>query len=102
MTIKLKVDTKEFSKLQTVTQKEFDKIQRDAYAYFVSATPIKTGNARRKTRMQGNSIVGSYPYAQRLDEGYSKQSPEGMTAPTVEYIEKTLIPAAIRRINGGK
>lgn len=98
----MKVDTKNFASLQQVTRAEFDKIKDDAYAYFVSATPIKTGNARRKTDLVGNKIVGAYPYAQRLDEGWSKQSPDGMVGPTSEYIEKTLIPRAIRRINGGK
>ena len=102
MTIKLKVDTKNFANLQRVTKKEFDNIKDDAYAFFVSSTPIKTGNARRRTDLVGNKIVGAYPYAQRLDEGWSKQSPDGMIGPTTEYIENTLIPRAIRRINGGK
>jgi hypothetical protein len=102
MTVKLKVDTSQFADLSKITQTEFDKIKQDAYAYFLSATPIKTGNARSKTKLTGNKIVGAYPYADRLDQGYSTQSPQGMTEPTVDYIEKTLIPQAIRRINSGK
>lgn len=98
----MKVDTANFANLKKVTQTEFEKIKDDAYAFFVSATPIKTGNARRKTDLVGNRIIGAYPYAQRLDEGWSKQSPDGMIGPTAEHIETTLIPRAIRRINSGK
>lgn len=102
MTIKLKVDTKEFARLSQLTQTQFDKLKRDAHAFFVQTTPIRSGNARRNTSLIGDRIVGNYPYAQRLDEGWSKQAPDGMINPTVEHIEKTLIPAAVRRINGGK
>lgn len=102
MTIRLKVDTKQFNDLKRVTQQEFENIKQNAYQFFVDSTPIKTGNARRSTRLSGKNIVGAYPYAQRLDEGWSKQSPDGMTGPTIDYVENTLIPNAIRRINGGK
>lgn len=59
--------------------------------YFRSVTPIRSGNARRNTRLQGkNTILGDYPYAERLDQGYSDQAPQGMTQPTEQWINKQL------------
>lgn len=100
--LKLKVDTKEFSKLVALTKKAQENVVADAHSFFVKETPIRSGNARMSTFHTKNSIVADYPYAQRLDEGWSKQSPEGMTQPTVDYIENTLIPKALRRISSGK
>lgn len=53
-----------------------------------SGTPRVTGNARRNTKLTGDRILAQYPYAQRLDQGSSKQAPDGMSVPTVEYIKK--------------
>lgn len=65
-----------------------------AYPVFVANTPIKTGNARRHTKKNTDEINANYPYAQRLDNGYSRQSPDGMTKPTIAavqaYVRKTL------------
>lgn len=67
--------------------KRLSKVAPEAHKFFVSETPIRTGNARRKTRLQGKTIKADYPYAKRLDEGWSRQSPEGMSKPTIEYIK---------------
>lgn len=64
-----------------------DKLAQKAYRFFVSKTPEDTGNAKRKTTISGNIINAQYPYAGRLDQGYSKQAPQGMTKPTEEYIK---------------
>ena len=69
-------------------QKNLSVVPKEAYQEFVDETPIRTGNARRKTRLQGKTINANYPYAKRLDEGYSKQSPDGMTKPTEAFIKK--------------
>lgn len=65
-----------------------------AYKYFKSITPYDKGNARRNTKKLTTGIEANYPYAKRLDEGYSKQAPKGMVEPTWEeiksYIKKTL------------
>ena len=71
-------------------QRQLDKIPKEAFTEFVKDTPIRSGNARRKTRLSGNKIVAGYAYAKRLDEGYSPQSPEGMTKPTEEFIKKRM------------
>jgi hypothetical protein len=71
-------------------QKELDKLPADAFFIFKGQTPVRTGNARSKTFLQNDTITAAYPYAQRLDDGYSKQAPDGMSRPTEAYIKKRL------------
>lgn len=92
--------------LETLDDKNISKI---AHQSFVKNTPIgdpnrwktkykpknyRPGNARRNTMLKGNTIEANYPYAKRLEEGYSSQAPDGMTEPTLEsvreYVYKTL------------
>ena len=65
-----------------------------AYPEFYKKTPVKTGNARNHTTRTKDEIDAAYPYAKRLDEGWSKQSPKGMVQPAIEavrdYVRKTL------------
>lgn len=61
-------------------------LAREAYNKFYATTPVRTGNARSSTDLRNNQIEANYPYAQRLDDGYSKQAPRGMTEPTIEHI----------------
>jgi hypothetical protein len=84
ITFNVNVLTTRFKKIQ----KKLDKVPQEAYQEFVKETPIRSGNARRKTRLQGNTITAQYPYAKRLDDGYSQQSPDGMTKPTEAFIQK--------------
>lgn len=72
-------------------------VPKEAYQEFKKITPIKTGNAKRNTRLKGNSIEANYQYAQVLDKGRhmtnrgmrgSEQAPQGMTKPTQEFINK--------------
>lgn len=67
--------------------KRLSKVPSEAHGFFVKTTPIRTGNARRRTRLQGQTIKADYPYAARLDDGYSRQAPEGMSDPTIDYIK---------------
>ena len=76
-------------------QKNLSVVPKEAYKEFVANTPIRSGNARRKTRLQGKTINAAYPYAKKLDEGFSKQSPDGMSKPTEDYIKQRV--AAILR-----
>jgi hypothetical protein len=64
------------------------KVSDVAYKAYVQNTPFKTGNAKRKTVKSGNDIDANYPYAQRLEEGYSKQAPKGMTEPAIEEVRR--------------
>jgi len=69
--------------------KELDRVPEGAFKVFKSHTPIKTGNARRKTTLKQTTIEANYDYATRLDQGASNQAPDGMTKPTTAYIKKT-------------
>lgn len=69
-------------------QRALSKLPTEAYDVFRDETPIRTGNARSKTRLRGNTIDANYPYAQRLDDGYSRQSPRGMVQPTLAYLRR--------------
>ena len=55
---------------------------------FILETPIRNGNARDSTSLKNNIISANYPYAQRLDEGYSSQAPKGMTEPTIKHVQQ--------------
>jgi hypothetical protein len=77
------------SSLQRIN-KQISNLPKEAFTQFVKDTPIRSGNARRKTKLSGNKIIAGYNYAQKLDEGFSKQSPEGMTKPTEQFIEKRM------------
>ncbi len=70
-------------------------VPTEAYKEFVKQTPIRSGNARRRTKLSGQIINASYDYAKKLDEGFSKQAPQGMTKPTEQFIKKRI--AAILR-----
>lgn len=85
-------------KFNNTTGKKLDKIEQElrklpaqATEVFKQNTPVKTGNARSKTDLRGQNVIAAdYPYAKKLDEGYSKQSPQGMTEPTKRFIKQRL------------
>lgn len=66
------------------------KLPSEAYTFFKEETPIKTGNARRRTRLQGQVIKADYDYATALDAGRSRQAPEGMSKPTEQFITQRI------------
>lgn len=76
-------------------QKQLAKIPAESLKEFKALTPIRSGNARRNTHLSGDTIYASYPYAQRLDEGWSKQAPKGMTEPFEKWLD-----ARVRKILG--
>jgi hypothetical protein len=85
------------AQLKTVMTK-LDRLPTEAYNHFVGITPIDTGNARRSTRLVGNkTIEANYAYAQRLDQGYSRQARTGMTKPTEKFIQNR-----VKQIEAGR
>jgi hypothetical protein len=87
--ISLKIGT---DKITTSVKKkvaQLDKVPLQAYTFFKAHTPIKTGNARRSTVFKKDTIIAAYPYAQPLDDGRSRQAPDGMTKPTEAFVKKT-------------
>tara|TARA_R100001510_G_C7656880_1_gene217530 strand:- start:11745 stop:12038 length:294 start_codon:yes stop_codon:yes gene_type:complete len=94
-----KVDTKQVKKLF----KQLDGLPLDtmkkAFPFLKKETPIKSGNARRKTSLKSSTlkIKSKYAYAGRLDDGWSKQAPDGFTDPTIDFIED-YIESQIRKL----
>lgn len=86
--IRLKVTRNDITPSLRKKVAELNKVPKEAYDKFKATTPIKTGNARRRTRLQGTDIKADYNYATELDAGKSRQAPEGMTKPTERYITK--------------
>ena len=87
----------DISKMLSKMKKELKDVPKEAYQFFLKQTPVKTGNARRNTKLKGNTIQANYQYAEVLDKGRhmtnrgmrgSVQAPEGMTKPTEEFIQK--------------
>jgi len=85
--------TRQFKQLSEVPQRVVDQ----SFKFFVDHTPYRKGNARRSTHLDQTTIVADYPYAERLDEGYSKQAPAGMTEPTLREVDR-LMAQEIRKI----
>jgi hypothetical protein len=87
----------DISQMLSKMKKELKDVPKEAYQFFVKQTPVKTGNARRNTKLKGKTIQANYQYAEVLDKGRhmtsrgmrgSEQAPEGMTKPTEEFIQK--------------
>lgn len=72
-----------------------NKLATEGAKFMRSITPEKSGNAKRKTTSNGNIIEASYPYAQRLDEGWSKQNQIGLIDPTIDHLEELIRKGAI-------
>ena len=81
----------------TKMKQKLAKLPQEAYKEFVKNTPVRSGNAKRNTRLKGNTIEADYAYAGVLDKGRhmtnrgmrgSNQAPKGMTQPTVDFLKK--------------
>jgi hypothetical protein len=86
MTLNMSQVNKMFEEAEKVAKT----LPKETYDYFVDSTPIRTGNARRSTKLRGSTIDANYVYAERLDEGYSRQAPKGMSGPTEKFLEKRI------------
>lgn len=69
-------------------KKELALLPKEALIKYKQLTPIDKGNARRRTfLLNKDTIRAGYPYAERLDTGWSKQAPNGMTIPLEKWLE---------------
>lgn len=84
----MKVNSRVFDRRMRKLTQLPDDLLDEALEITKKNTPSNSGNARRNTVKRGNSIVSDYPYAGRLDEGYSKQAPNGFTEPTIKQLSK--------------
>lgn len=68
-----------------------NKLADEGAKYMESITPYKSGNAKRHTSANGNMIQANYPYAQRLDDNWSKQTKgKGLVKPTIDHLEELI------------
>jgi hypothetical protein len=90
VTIRLRINDRQFQQLMDDMPDAVRDSWRLTGAYFKRVTPKRSGNARKRTRTTQREIIAEYPYANRLDNGYSKQAPDGMTTPSVKYFQQQL------------
>lgn len=98
MRIKIKIDDSDYQELVKDLRDIDEDAMKQAFPTYKAETPIKSGNARNKTKLKRNVIASKYPYAGRLDDGWSKQSPKGFTEPTIDALD-SIIEKLIRRAN---
>ena len=58
------------------------------YEVWKDSTPVLSGNAKKRTRLVNDEIRAEYAYATRLDQGWSKKSPDGMSQPAIEAVQE--------------
>lgn len=66
-------------------------ISTDLFNTVKQFTPVRSGRAKRswrlrKERKYSYEVSNRVPYIDRLDEGYSKQAPQGMTRPALREV----------------
>tara|TARA_R110002012_G_scaffold316600_1_gene531751 strand:+ start:572 stop:865 length:294 start_codon:yes stop_codon:yes gene_type:complete len=88
----IKINKRDLAQLDKDINKAINDSMKTTYIFFRKITPIDEGNARRNTDYDARTltITGNYPYAKRLDTGWSKQAPKGMTQPSLVFLEKQL------------
>jgi hypothetical protein len=87
--IDLKITVKSSGEIANI-KKQLQQLPTEAFNYFKSITPRDTGNARRRTKLTGTTIKADYVYAQPLDEGHSRQAPDGMIKPTEKWLQRRI------------
>ena len=76
-------------------RRQLQALPQKALKVFTDNTPIRTGNARRNTSLTNEVIRANYAYADKLDRGASRQSPQGMVKPTEQFVRNE-----VKRITG--
>ena len=89
--IEVKVDVRNqmSGQLRKIKQ-ELAKVPQQGLVQFRALTPIRSGNARRNTYLDRDTIRADYPYAQRLDQGWSKQAPQGIVRPWEQWLRNRI------------
>jgi hypothetical protein len=68
-------------------------VSRDLFTEVKRFTPVKSGRARKGWKFRQKNklhyrISNKVPYINRLDEGYSKQAPNGIVRPAVQEVAR--------------
>lgn len=88
--MKIKFDTSDFDDMVKELRNIGSDSMKRLYPFYRDKTPIRSGNARSKTKLRSEEIRSKYPYAGRLDEGWSDQAPKGFTAPSIEELDSII------------
>ena len=96
--MKLTINTRQFDSLVENLDEMPIAVMKTLYPYYVNKTPIRSGNARNRTKLNRATISSKYPYAERLDTGWSKQAPQGFTEPSIKQLDQ-LIKNYIKRVS---
>ena len=88
---RITIDSRQFDDLLDDLRDMPELVMKDTERYFVRITPKDKGNAQRNTKLTSKTtILANYAYAGRLDEGWSKQAPNGMTGPAEDYLVRQI------------
>ncbi len=95
----IKIDISDVENLFADMKDLPDDVMKKAYPELKKNTPVRSGNARRRTKLKGNEIRSDYGYAGRLDDGWSRQAPKGFTEPTIKKLP-VILDRLVRKLNG--
>jgi len=98
--MKVKINSAIFNKRMKKAYKVPYQTMADALPFLISMTPGgSSGYARSNTKLSSNklSIDSDYPYAEVLDNGSSKQAPNGFTKPTIQQLPR-IVNKYIRKV----
>jgi len=94
----MKVDSREVKRLLEEMADLPEEVMKDAAPFMKKKTPIRSGNAQSKTNLKNKTtVLADYAYADRLDNGWSRQAPNGFTDPTIDYIDQQ-VGIRVRRL----
>ena len=81
---------KVISDLKRDIDQEVRQVAEDTFKTLERYTPKRSGRARSKWRLTGRKgqyrATNDTPYIERLNRGYSKQSPRGITRPAISEV----------------
>jgi hypothetical protein len=90
--VSTRVDTSNLDRKISKQLKAIQNLPQESLDEFRRLTPIDTGNARRSTRLENkNTIHADYPYAERLDNNWSRQTRgKGIVEPFTRWLERRI------------
>lgn len=81
---------KSFAKLDFKSKilKGIERMEEDLHRDLISGTPVDTGRARKGWRRTDEGSENSVPYINALDDGHSKQAPNGIVQPALNKLRQ--------------
>lgn len=81
---------KSFSKLDIKGKilKGIERMEEDVHRDLISGTPVDTGRARRGWTRTKDGSENRVPYIDALDDGHSKQAPNGIIKPALNKLRQ--------------